>query len=92
MDEALKPSTIPAGPDVDVSIDTLMQKTLIGIDRALTCTLREINASAGTALTPSRECIMNLKDCLGMLVDLKEREKEMLDNLPDEELERLSKK
>lgn len=91
IDSALKPKIVTeAAKDTDVSIDALMQKTLLGIDRALTCTLKDINQCAMGAVTPSREAIMNLKDCLSMLVSLKEREKEILDGLPDDELERIS--
>src|SRR3954469_2964823 len=71
----------------DISIESLMQKGLLAIERTIAATLREI--TAGNPATPSREAIMNLKDCMAMLESLKKREEELLNNLTDEELKKL---
>lgn len=71
-------------PDPALSIDVLMKRGLLAIDRTLTLVLR--NVSGGN---PSREDIMNLKDCMGMLQTLKERESELLEEMSLEDLEKL---
>lgn len=76
-------SLIPA----DLSIDDLMKSGLENIWGIM----RAIKVDVGTGL-PSRETVQNLKDVMTMLHELKKKEKELLDNLSDEELEELLKK
>lgn len=71
----------------DISIDDLLKAGLQAIRKAMKCVKEDINTGA-----PSRETIMNLKDLMSMLKDLKKEEREFLDNLTDEQLEQLSKK
>ena len=68
----------------DISIDDLMGKGL----RAIYGTMRAIMADVGTG-HPSRETVMNLKDIMAMLHDLKKKEQELLNNLTDEQLEEI---
>lgn len=70
----------------DISIDSLLHRgfrTIHGIIRAI-----EIDVGTGA---PSRETIMNLKDVMAMLKDLKKEEREFLESLSDEDLVRLNK-
>ncbi len=70
----------------DISIDTLMSRafrTIHGIIRAI-----EVDVASGA---PSRETIMNLKDIMAMLKDLKKEEKDFLESLSDDELVKLNK-
>lgn len=69
----------------DLSIDGLM---LSGLE-AIYGVMRSCLAEAKTGC-PSRESVMNLKDCMSMLSNLKEREAEVLEKLSDEELKRLA--
>lgn len=68
----------------DVSIDQLMSNGLLAIQRIITCVLKETSLGE-----PSRESVMNLKDCMTMLHELKKKEAELLENMTDDELERL---
>lgn len=70
-------------PD-SIAIDDLLYTGLRSIRKALI----DINAEVNMG-TPSRETIQNLKDLIGMLRDLKKDEKDVLDNLTDEQLEQL---
>lgn len=65
----------------DISIDDLMKVGLQCIRGAM----KAVSADIGTG-APARESIMNLKDLLSMLRDLKKDEKDFLNNLTDEEL------
>lgn len=65
----------------ELSIDSIMQKGLIALERAMRCILKDI-----TGGRPSRTSIANLKDCMSMLHDLKKEEREILDKMDDEEL------
>ena len=71
----------------DISIDDLMSRGL----QAIYGTMRAIMADVATG-APSRETVMNLKDIMAMLHDLKKKEQELLDNLSDEQLAELLKK
>ena len=76
----------PSGDPSDTSIDSLLNcglQQIKGLVRAITA---EVNL--GTA---SRETVQNLKDIMTLLLDLKKKEKEFLDTLTDEELEKLAK-
>lgn len=68
------------------SIDDLLTEGLANIAGIMDC----ISTDVDTGM-PSRETTQNLKDVMFMLNDLKKKEKEFLENLSDEELERLSK-
>jgi hypothetical protein len=70
----------------DLSIDKLLQEGLINIYGIM----RAIKADVGTGM-PSRESVMNLKDIMAMLRDLKKDEKDLIEKLSDEELENLVK-
>lgn len=72
------------GDDGNISIDDLLKKGLLAIKRAMKSVLAEVSAGS-----PSRETIQNLKDLMAMLKELKKEEKDILDNLSDEELEKL---
>lgn len=74
-------------PDAPPSIDLLMAKGLTALER----TLNSVMVATEGGLTPDRNTILNLKDCMFMLHDLKKAEKEILEALTDEELERLAK-
>ncbi len=77
----------PAPEPTDVSIDDLMRAGL----QAIRGTMKAIMTDVNTGM-PSRETVMNLKDIMGMLKELKKEERELLDNLTDEQLEGLLKK
>ena len=72
--------------DPEVSIDSLLQRGLLTIDRIMKASLTE--ASTGT---PSRESVMNLKDCMSMLKDLKAQEDALLDSMTDEQIDEFLK-
>jgi hypothetical protein len=70
-------------PLPEPSIDALLKRGLKTIDQTMRVILHEVNQGA-----PSRECIQNLKDCMSMLKDLKEREADILDELSIDELKK----
>lgn len=65
----------------DLSIDQLLNKGLLAIQRVVEAALKD--ASTGC---PQREHVMNLKDCMGMLHELKKKEQELLDEMDEDEL------
>ncbi len=69
----------------DLSIDSLMQEGLAALHGVMKACRRE--AANGN---PSRESVQNLKDAMAMLHQLKEKEKEILESMTDEELAKLS--
>lgn len=85
----IKPDQEAAVPIVvgDISIDDLMKKGLLAIQRVMQACL--IDASTGV---PSRESVMNLKDIMAMLHELKKKEQELMDEMSEEELEALATK
>lgn len=82
------PSTIISKPKeietTDISIDVLLNRGL----RAIYGVMRAVETDIGTGV-PSRETIMNLKDIMTMLKELKKEEKEFLDSLTDDQLKEL---
>lgn len=70
----------------DLSIDKLLREGLAAVHDVMRACRRE--AANGS---PSREAVMNLRDVMAMLNQLKEKEKELLDELSDEELEAKAK-
>lgn len=79
-------TSLPADSD-DISIDSLMMKGLNAINKLMVIIHTDIST-----MMPSRETIMNLKDCMTMLHELKKKEQDLLDNMSDEDLENLAKK
>jgi hypothetical protein len=71
----------------DVSIDDLMAKGL-KILHSIMMIIEDEVASQQI----SRDSVMNLKDSMNMLRELKKEEKEFLDSLSEEELNKLAKK
>ncbi len=74
-------------PDAPPSIDLLMAKGLTALERTLNSVLQATNDGR----PPQRDDILNLRDCMSMLHDLKAKEQELLESLSDEDLERISK-
>lgn len=83
---SVRPNEEPT-PATDVSIDDLLKSGLEAIRVALAVVRAEINMKSF-----ERDTIMNLKDILAMLRELKKDEKDFLSKLTDEELEKLTKK
>lgn len=76
----------PLAPTTDLSIDKLLYECLT----LIWGTLRAVKVDIGTG-APSREMIMNLKDCTSMLFEFKKKEAEILSELSDSELEKLAR-
>jgi len=68
-------------PITDLSIDDLLNRGIQDIYGIM----RAIRVDIGTGM-PSRNTVMNLKDCLTMLAELKSKEQDLLDNMTDDEL------
>ena len=71
----------------DVSIDFLLKKGLSTIEKIISAALVESDSPVGA----SRETVMNLKDCMSMLHELKKKEDELLESLEDADLEAMIK-
>lgn len=71
----------------ELSIDDLLQKGL----QEIRLVLLSINKETMSGV-PSREAVMNLRDCMNMLQSLKAKEKEFIDSLSEEDLEKLQNK
>lgn len=67
------------------SIDDLLYVGLRSISKAMMAVQSEINMGG----VPSRETVQTLKDLMSMLKDLKKDEKDVLENLTDDQLEQL---
>jgi len=72
---------------IDFSIDDLIKRGI----RSIYGILKAVESDVGSG-SPSREMVQNLKDVMTLLKDLKKEEKEFLENLSDEELQKLVKK
>ena len=70
----------------DTSIDGLLSYGLEGIHQLL----KDIRRSIADK-DYDRETVMNLKDAMGMLHMLKEKEQDLLNKLSDEELEKIAR-
>jgi len=68
---------------IDLSIDSLLADGLRSIHGVMKGCLREATTSK-----PSRESVMNLKDCVAMLRDLKADEQELLETMSDADLKK----
>lgn len=82
--EAPKEEAIPD----TISIDNMLNTSLTSLYRIL----RHINGEISSPAGPTRETIQNLKDVMTMLHELKKKEQDLLNEISDEELEKLSKK
>lgn len=76
-----------AVPDT-ISIDSMLNASLTSLYRIL----RHINGEISSPAGPTRETIQNLKDVMTMLHELKKKEQDLLDDISDEELEKMSRK
>lgn len=65
-----------------LSIDQLLGKGLYTLDLLMKTLLEEVSTH-----TYDRETVMNLKDAMSMLHELKKKEKDLLDNMSEEELQ-----
>ena len=81
-DVLVKPD--PVVDDGDISIDSLLRRGLANIDRIMRATMED--ASTGI---PSRESVQNLKDCMTMLHTLKQEERELLESMSTEALQKI---
>lgn len=78
------PPKSPAEPNTD-SIDQCLEKALDGL-RCLVVNLRASIIAGNT----DRETVQGLKDVITLLMALRDHEKELLENLPDDELRKLA--
>lgn len=69
-------------PSTDVSIDSMLLKGLTIIDRMMRIIMMDVSSGS-----PSRESVMNLKDCMNLLQTMKQNESEILDIMTTEQLE-----
>ncbi len=90
-----EPAPIPPAPKPyvepnrdDVSLDDLLSRCLITLWRQVYA-LQEAS-SGGGKLTPAQA--LELRENTKLLMDLKKREKDLLDKMSDEELEELARK
>lgn len=84
----IKSPAPPPEPPVrvaDLSLDAILSKQLLALERVTKQLL--ISASSGAM---SNAEIQSLATCIKTTLDLKEREKELLDTLSDEELEKVT--
>lgn len=70
-------------PDPEVSLDDILGKQLLALARV---TKQLVMASSGGGMT--KDEIQSLATCIKVTMDLKAKEKELLDTLTDEELEK----
>jgi len=75
--------TVEESPNPDVSLDEIGKRIIIAMDRATRQLLTSI--SSGDV---SREVIGALKDCQSMYKDLRKDEKEILEGMSDEDIEK----
>lgn len=89
VEKALKESKplTPYPTPEDISIDDLMSKGL----KAIYGIMRSVNADIAQG-SPSRNTVMNLKDVMSILQTLKKEERDILDSMSEEDLEKTAKK
>lgn len=80
-----EPPSIPPVSNDDLCIDTLLKSSLGAIDRLLKLIWTDV--SHGSI---DRATVQNLKDVVSMLLELKKKEQDMLDMLPDADLKKLA--
>lgn len=84
--KVMAPSPIPVKeelPDTDLSLDDIGKRIMLSLDRATKTLLA--NISTGDV---SRETIGALKDAHSMFKDLKKEEKDILDNMSEDDLKK----
>jgi hypothetical protein len=81
--EVPKPEPVPSR--TDVSIDSLLNKGLLAIER----TMRHIVERSVHGVL-ERSDVQNLKDLMVLLQELKEKEDDILNKMTDEELEKIA--
>lgn len=69
----------------DLSIDTLLQQGLLGISRAM----KALNTHISSGIFDIDHINM-LKACMSMLHELKKKEDELIEDMSDEQLEKLA--
>lgn len=77
------PEPEPVPVRTDVSIDSLLNKGLLAIER----TMKHIVERSVHGVL-ERQDVQNLKDLMSLLQELKASEKDILDKMSDEELEK----
>ncbi len=77
------PSVAPPSPTLDINLDKILEKQLTALDRATSFILAKCSSN------PTKDDIQSLATCLKLTMELKTKEKEMLDELTDEDLESL---
>jgi hypothetical protein len=77
----------PQTPDPEVSLDDIGRRILLSMDRA-TKTLLSLISGGRVDI----DTINALKSCASMYKDMRKDEKDLIDSLSDEELNKLSKK
>lgn len=90
IEELTKPEEKPvlSAPSTDdLSIDSLLQEGL----KSIYMLMRVIRDDIRTG-NPERNTVMNLKDAMAMLHELREKEQDLLESLSDEELEKATQK
>jgi hypothetical protein len=70
---------------VDLSIDALLKQGLETIHGVM-----KVCRQAAKSGIHTREDVMNLKDCMAMLSDLKEKEDALLEEMSEEELKKVA--
>jgi len=76
--------TIDTPTDAQLSIDGLLRKALVSIHRMIGILDQEIKDRKH-----DRNTIQNLKDCVSMLNDLKDKENDILESLTNEALTKI---
>jgi hypothetical protein len=77
----------PALPEPELSLDDIAKRVIQALERATKHLLEAI--SKGDV---DRDTIGALKDCASVLKDLRKDEKELLESLSDEDLEKVAKR
>lgn len=80
----LKQTPILPQTVAQLEIDGLLKKCLMNLAGILRAVQIEVNLGA-----PSREAVQNLKDVTVLLMDLKKKEQELLNDMSEEELQEL---
>jgi len=79
-------STVQESPSSDINLDHLIGRGLVTLERLMKSVSQKV-----TSETYDRDTVLNLKDVMAMLYTIKDRESELLEDLSDEQLEKLSK-
>lgn len=71
-----------------ISIDDTIKDCLICVKRIVT----KITADTSGGRLPDRNTVMTLKDCMSMLFEAKKKEQEILEDLSEDELQKMLNK